>query len=155
MSSRQVVPGPMYLDSSAMVRLIIPLQASQELSETLRGRSDVFLSDLGITEYASALGRLKREGRLTAEELEKAMQEIQRLCTHGPFTPKHLTAAIHIATRKRLTSAHGVQLRTADSLHLQLALAARCQTMVTFDRRLAEASREAGLAVFPALPGLN
>jgi predicted nucleic acid-binding protein len=43
----------------------------------------------------------------------------------------------------------GIELRAGDAIHLSLAIAARCRTMVTFDRRLAEASRRYGLAVYP------
>jgi predicted nucleic acid-binding protein len=42
-----------------------------------------------------------------------------------------------------------VQLRAGDALHLELALASGCRTVVTFDRRLANAGKENGLFVFP------
>jgi hypothetical protein len=40
-------------------------------------------------------------------------------------------------------------LRASDALHLAAALSSGCTTMITYDRRLADASRRHGLAVFP------
>ena len=51
---------PVYLDASAMVKLLVPEEGSDELNEALVGLTDVIVSDLALTEVASALGRRMR-----------------------------------------------------------------------------------------------
>jgi predicted nucleic acid-binding protein len=60
--------GPIYLDASALVKLFVPEPASDSLNQALLGAEDVIVSDLALTEMASALGRRMREGRLTSAE---------------------------------------------------------------------------------------
>jgi predicted nucleic acid-binding protein len=56
---------PIYLDASALVKLVVPEPGSDSLNEALLGAEDVVVSDLALTETASALGRRTREGRLS------------------------------------------------------------------------------------------
>jgi predicted nucleic acid-binding protein len=49
-------PGPVYLDTSALLKLYFPEPLSEELQAALGGRTDLFVSDLVLTEAASALG---------------------------------------------------------------------------------------------------
>ena len=52
---------PVYLDASALVKLFVPEAESDELNRALTGLTDVIVSDLALTEMASALGRRTRE----------------------------------------------------------------------------------------------
>ncbi|MEQ1913425.1 MAG: type II toxin-antitoxin system VapC family toxin, partial [Vicinamibacterales bacterium] len=58
---------PVYLDASALVKLFVPEVESQELNQALAGLTDVIVSDLALTEMASALGRRTREQLLTRD----------------------------------------------------------------------------------------
>ena len=57
---------PIYLDASALVKLFVSEPESEALNQALVGAEDVILSDLALTEMASALGRRMREGRLAS-----------------------------------------------------------------------------------------
>jgi predicted nucleic acid-binding protein len=59
---------PVYLDASALVKLFVPEEESDALNQALAGLTDVIVSDLALTEMASALSRRTREQRLTREE---------------------------------------------------------------------------------------
>lgn len=54
-----------YLDASALVKLFVPEVESDALNASLLGATDIVVSDLAVTESASALGRRVREGHLT------------------------------------------------------------------------------------------
>ena len=46
---------PVYLDTSALVKLFVPEPESDDLNRALTGLTDVIVSDLALTEMASAL----------------------------------------------------------------------------------------------------
>lgn len=52
---------PVYLDASALAKLFVHEPESDDLNEALAGLTDVIVSDLALTEMASALGRRTRE----------------------------------------------------------------------------------------------
>ena len=62
--TRVTIAGPVYVDASAWVKLYVQEAHSDAVNSALLGRRDLFVSDLGATEVASALGRACREGRL-------------------------------------------------------------------------------------------
>lgn len=51
------LPGPLYCDTSALVKLYVPESGSDELNRTVEGRDDLLVSDLAVTEIVSALSR--------------------------------------------------------------------------------------------------
>ena len=64
-SGRDELAGPLYCDSSALAKLVVPEAGSDELNAAIAGRDDVLVSDLAVSEVASALGRRVRERRST------------------------------------------------------------------------------------------
>jgi predicted nucleic acid-binding protein len=62
-----------------------------------------------------------------------------------------LTPKAHIEAERLLLAAEGVALRAGDALHVALASLAAIVTVVTYDPRLADAAKSAGLEV--AMPG--
>jgi predicted nucleic acid-binding protein len=67
----------------------------------------------------------------------------------GLYRRVELLAATHRDAERLLLSAESVPLRAADALHLALAISADAASMLTYDRRLADAARSIGLTVFP------
>ena len=59
------LPGPVYFDSSALIKLYVPEPGSDELNRSVEGRNDLLVSDLALTEVVSAVARRLREGGLT------------------------------------------------------------------------------------------
>jgi predicted nucleic acid-binding protein len=136
---------PIYLDASALVKLLVPERESDPLNQTLLGAEDVVVSDLALTETASALGRRRREQRLLPAESRRLYREAQKLaaaCRRAEITP-----AVHRRAERLLLAASLVPLRTLDALHVALALEAGAATLVTYDPRLREAASSQGLFV--------
>ncbi len=140
-------PEPIYLDASALVKLFVPEPESETLNEALVGAQDVIVSDLALTEMASALGRRVRERRLAVAEARRLQREAEKLagaCHHVELTPP-----VHRRAERLLLSSTDVPLRALDALHLATALAADAATVVAYDPRLRTAAAWQGLFVVP------
>lgn len=138
--------GPIYLDTSALIKLFVPEAESDVLNESLVGATDVVISDLALTEMASALGRRTREGLLTPAEARRLLGEAGRLaraCRRAELTPPTHRRA------ERLLLTAGSALRSLDALHVSLAIDAGASTIVTYDSRLALAATGQHLFVEP------
>ena len=72
----------------------------------------------------------------------------------GFFRRVELTPATYRRAEHLLLSLSEVALRAADALHLALALEPGAASILTFDRRLAQAARSIGLRTAPMLDQL-
>ena len=137
---------PVYLDASALVKLFVPEEESDALNRALSGLTDVIVSDLALTEMASAISRRTREERLTRAEARRLYREASKL--QAASHRAELTPPIH-RRAERLMLSLTMPLRTLDALHLATALDAEAATVVTFDPRLRDAAVSQGLFVAP------
>lgn len=137
---------PVYLDASALVKLLVPEEGSEALNQALAGLIDVVVSDLALTEVASAIGRRTRERRLARQEARRLYREASKL--HASSRRAELTPQVH-RRAERLMLSLTVPLRALDALHLATALHVDAATVVTFDPRLRDAASSQGLFVAP------
>ncbi len=143
------VASPLYCDASALAKLFLPEEGSDALNALVVGRSDLLVSDLAMTEVASALARRARGGSLSPALARRVQRKILATVAAGAFRRVDLVAATHREAERLLLAAREAPLRAADALHLALALGAGAGTLLTFDSTLARAAREQGLAVWP------
>ena len=128
-----------YLDSSALVKLIVREPESTALAEFLQGHSERVASALSLTEVPRALGR----AGFGAAERRRAREILTRV-------------ALVDVDRRTLAAAAALDLptlRTLDAIHLATALTLRedLAALVTYDRRLAAAAKRADIeALAPA-----
>ena len=139
---------PIYLDASALVKLVVPEPESDDMNQALVGLTDVIVSDLALTEMASALGRRAREQLLARDEAQRLYREASKLLTSSRHA--ELTPPIH-RRAERLMLSLSIPLRALDALHLATALDAQAATLVSFDPRLRDAAVSQGLFVAPPL----
>ncbi len=124
-----------YLDASALVKLVVREPESTVLAEFLRDHSDRVSSALALTEVPRAL---RRAGFGTAER--RRAREV-------------LTRVALVEVDRRVLAAAAVldppTLRTLDAIHLAAALTLRddLAALVTYDRRLAAAAKRADIEV--------
>ena len=124
-----------YLDSSALVKLVVREPESAALMEFLRERPDRVSSTLVLAEVPRAL----RRARFGATARRRAREILARV-------------ALVDIDRRALTAAAAIDppiVRTLDAIHLATALALRedLAALVTYDRRLAVAAERADLHV--------
>lgn len=140
------VPGPVYLDASALARLYFPEPGSDALDEALRGRRDLTVSDLAVTEVLAALA----ERRLAKVEIGAAQARPALVADleAGMYRRAEIVPATHRAAERLLVAATP-PLRASQALHLALAMTAGVASFLTYDRRLGEAAGDLGLWCLP------
>ena len=135
----------LYLDASVLVTLFVidPLSARAEAFLSAHPEI-VVVSDFGVAEFSSAVGRRGRTRDLTREDGQLAFSNLDTWVARAAYREEVTTADVDAATRilRRLD----VNLPTPDAIHI--AIARRLEaTLVTFDRSMAASGRALGIAV--------
>ena len=143
------MPGPLYCDSSALLKLYLSEAGSDELNRIVEGRVDLLVPDLAVSEIVSALARRLRQGALTPEAARRIQHAILGGIDSGVFQNVELTRDVHRRAEHFLLTLRETPLRAADALHLALATVARAASIASFDIRLTAAARAVGLATYP------
>jgi antitoxin (DNA-binding transcriptional repressor) of toxin-antitoxin stability system/predicted nucleic acid-binding protein len=142
------LPGPIYLDGSALAKLYLPEPDSASMERAVRGRRDLIVSELSVTElmagYASrAAGTAvakERAGRLQSALLEDLES--------GSFRRVELSPATHrAAERLALSLADTAPVPPLCALHLALGMTAGVAAFLTTNPLLAGAALQVGLIV--------
>ena len=125
----------LYLDSSALVKLVASEPESARLFAFLAGRAELVSSALSRVEVMRAVHRLDDAGELRARA-ESVLGSVALLRIDDAI----LTAAAALEPRT---------LRSLDALHLASALSVRdaLEGFLAYDQGLAEAARRQGLKV--------
>jgi uncharacterized protein len=123
----------LYVDSSALAKLLLPESASDALREYLDDRGRVASSVIVGVEVRRAVRRVRPDLREDVERVLAALVQVE------------LAAAI-LMTAAALDPP---EVRSLDAIHIAsaLALGDELEAVVTYDARMAEAARAAGLRV--------
>lgn len=108
------------------------------------------MSDLTVTEVASALSRRLRQGTIPHEAARRVQRAIIGRLDDGLYQRVELTRDVHRRAEHFLLSLTETPLRAADALHLALATSVRAASIASFDVRLGAAARAVGFAIYPA-----
>src|SRR4030095_1272695 len=92
---RAALPGPLYCDASALLKLYLPEPGSDELNRIVEGRLDLLVSDLTVSEIVSALARRLRQGVLTPEVVRRVQDAILGGIASGVDQNTELTRHVH------------------------------------------------------------
>jgi uncharacterized protein len=124
-----------YLDSSAIVKLVVPEAESQALKAFLPHEPHPVSSALARVETLRAAARSSDASAI--RDAEHVLAGITLLA----ITDAILTVAARLPPRL---------LRTLDAIHLAsaLSLGADLEGLITYDERLAEAARQGGVTVY-------
>jgi predicted nucleic acid-binding protein len=129
--------GSIYLDSAAIVKLVHAESETQALREWLDERIDQPWTSSALLEV-EAFRALARYTPESASRLHRVLDLVNLVDIDVSI--RILAQAIKPAT-----------VRSLDAIHLATALQVRPTSFITYDKRLADAAREAGLAV--EMPG--
>lgn len=121
---------PVYVDSSALAKLVVLEPQTQALASHLRNRW-VTTSELAVVELARA-EKLAEPGRRTGATAQGVLAEAD-LVLAGPAI---------LARAAALTS---TRVRSLDAICLATALEIEAEELVAYDQRLLEAAEAAGL----------
>ncbi len=133
----KIAHSPVYLDTSALTKIYVEEPESDALEAALLGRRDLVVSELCITEIASALARRIREGDLSQRHATKVYGQVATDLANGMFLRADISPDIHReAERLLLSVGRETPLRTADALHAAMAVGHGCRAIVTYDQHL-------------------
>lgn len=126
-----------YLDASALVKLATAESESLALRAWLREKSPLLTSRISAVEVARAIGRKDASSVARGRE-----------ATRDAFTSVAI-AELDAGIANRAAELSPASLRALDAIHLATALAIgdELTAFVTYDVRLADAARAAGLEV--------
>src|SRR5438046_9604912 len=108
----------LYIDSSALAKLYVAEPQSDLLDAFLRGRRDLVISELSVTEVISAVARRRRKGAFTAKQANRIREAILSDVQSGSFRRLDLSPAIHREAEGVLPSMDSTPLRTLDAVHI-------------------------------------
>ena len=126
-----------YLDASALVKLAVEEDETVALRSYVAAAEQLFTSRLAAVEVPRAVGRKGGAGSQLASVAWTQLRE--------QLAVIELDAPIAAAA----ANAHPPTLRSLDAIHLAsaLSLGTELEAFVTYDARLADAARAAGLTV--------
>jgi predicted nucleic acid-binding protein len=134
-----------YLDASTLVPTLVEEDATGFVQEYLRGGGpDRVVSDFAAAEVASAISRLVRMRFLDGAEASARLADFDawRAATSAAADVHAADARLAYAYVRRFD----LRLRAPDAMHLAIAYRLGA-TIVTLDRRLANAAGQLGIAV--------
>lgn len=116
-----------YLDTNIVVPIFVTESRSKQIDAWLAGQQGrLFLGDLVVAEFNSALSRLVRERHLTEERADLLRTQFDRWRRDATEAVEHLPADIRVAgilvqsPHPRLLSADAIHLATCRRLDLTL-----------------------------------
>ena len=139
-----------YLDSSAWVKRYFEEPGSGWVMLLFDERERLASSNLGYVEVASALARQQESRNLDQQKLEQLQEQLKADWTDltgFPLTVELAERAVVLAQRYKLRGADAVHLAAALGLQNRLAAINETVVVVSSDRELLEAARDAGLKV--------
>jgi predicted nucleic acid-binding protein len=135
-------------DASALVKLLLDEGDSRNAGLLWSDAVDAFASTVGYAELRGSISRALRGGRIVPDEYPTIRLELEQLW--GSVVEIRLEPGLS-RLAGTLADRHG--LGALDAIHLASALSIATPedrpTLVTFDRRLAEAALAEGLTVLP------
>jgi uncharacterized protein len=138
-----------YLDSSALIKLVIDEPGSEDVAMLWDGADAVTTSRVAHPEVRAALaaahrdGRLEEEGHLVAKAAWEAFHQALRFVA---LTPQLEAEAGDLAERHELSGSAAIHLASA------LTLTEMPLIVATWDDRLLRAIQSVGLTSLPAEP---
>jgi predicted nucleic acid-binding protein len=137
-----------YFETSAIVKLVIAEEGSQEAGAVWDASDVAITNRLAYAEARAALTAARRSRRLSSEALSDAKSALE-----GRFAELDLIEATDEVVRSAGDLAEDHALRWFDAIHLASALALGAEViLVTWDRDLAKAGRALGFDLAGARP---
>jgi predicted nucleic acid-binding protein len=138
----------LYLDASVLVACYVPEQRSLDAETLVLSEPECLVSDLTVAEGKNAIIRRGKRGEILAVDVATALDRIDAHLAAGYYRPVTLGRTVFWEV-PILSQRSPTHLRTADALHLAMALMLGCP-LATFDVVLAAAAAAEGVRVLPA-----
>ena len=143
---------PAYVDTSALMKRFVAEERTADMEDfMLADEHRIVISSLVVTEFRSVLKRRLRMGTLTVAFAAKATEQLAIEIARGVMAFLAIDSAIFNLAGDLIQRLQA-PLATLDAIHLAAAKTARCGVLVSADRQLLTAAREAELEVLDLSP---
>lgn len=143
-SVADIETGVLYLDTSALVKLVVREAETDTLEEELGGWSDLATSVVASVELSRAVARARADSTAVVAD-EYTILGVLASDAEVPLSDEVRTIASGLAP---------VELRTLDAIHLAsaMALGADLAAVLTYDARMQRAATELDISVLAPGP---
>ncbi len=136
----------LYLDSSAIVKLVLPEDGSDVAMELWTSEEPIATSAVSRVELSAAVGSALRSGRISSVDVPDDARDGELIASRAFVTP---VVPPIVAAASELAFAYG--LRALDAIHVASALDLReaRPVFVSWDERQRQAAAAEGLPIYP------
>jgi len=129
-------------DSSALAKRYVAEPGTERVLEFCSLAREVILSVLCVPEIISAMNRLRREEKLSAQQYLTLKEELA-----ADIRQATIVAVTQPVVARTIELLEKASLGTLDAIHVATALDSSCELFVSADRQQSAAARLAGLTV--------
>lgn len=141
-----------YVDTSALMKRYVTEDRTADMEAFALGSEyRLMISSLTITEFRSVLKRRLCMGTVNAPFVAKATEQLAIELASNALGFQAIDAGIFNVAGE-LIERLNAPLGTLDALHLACAKTARCALMVSADRQLLKAAKEADMSILDMSP---
>lgn len=140
-----------YIDTSSLMKLILPDEYSPEVDRAIAVEKAVVVSTLGELEACAQIRAKRMGGKLSPNAALKVQNKLDQLLKTNPFMRKTLAGSV-FRTALVQHERSATHCRTLDRLHLAAMEELGIERLMTHDLRQAQAARELGHEVLS--PGM-
>lgn len=130
-----------------MIKLLVDEPGTEEAQQAYGDADGIRTTAIAHVEASAALARMRKGGRLTANQLRRKLDELESL-----WRGLDVHAVSEALLAEAAASARAHSLRAYDAVHLAGALsfaAGEEIAVACWDKELREAAQKCGLALFP------
>ena len=137
----------LYLDTSSLLKLLLPEPESARVQEAVSAEDVVVVSALAELEAEVQLRAGWLGGDFTRAQYRRLVQRLVDLRDHEPFDFRSLPGTLFLTALQQHRAAERPHIRTLDRLHLAAMRELEVARLMTHDRAQAQVAATLGYAV--------
>ena len=132
-----------FLDTSALVKYYYPEIGSEFVETLILSEALLFISDLGILEFQSALYKKFRMKQISKTEIENIMKTFRLQLQENYYSILHLTPKVFNCAQQLLDRyGQNISLKTLDALQCSYPIFLKKMTIISSDLTLINVAKK-------------
>jgi uncharacterized protein len=134
----------LYLDTSSLLKLLLPEPESQKVQDAIAAEDRVIVSTLAELEAEVQLRAGWEGGTFTRTQYRRLTQRLRGFLDHEPFDYRSLPGTLFQSALRQLRQSEGPHVRTLDRLHLAAMEELGIRRLMTHDLAQSAAAQALG-----------
>jgi predicted nucleic acid-binding protein len=136
-----------YIDTSALLKLVVPEKESAAVDAALENIEKAIVSPLTELEALTQVQALRLSGQATRSELQKFIRGLEALRERAPFVYAPAPAGCFETALRQHRAHPQAHCRPSDRLHISIMEDMGLTIIMTHDRRQAIAAKQLGFEI--------